>query len=98
MKRPRRQFLHLAAGAAAVPIVSRIAKAQAYPERATDLWSDAQSCDKRGDGKMGRNMQFAIRAFQRNGARRSVHSLARQTCRNFYRPSGDLQLIRVRHA
>jgi tripartite-type tricarboxylate transporter receptor subunit TctC len=29
----RRKFLHLAAGAAAVPIVSRIAKAQAYPTR-----------------------------------------------------------------
>ena len=30
---PRRQFLHLAAGAAAVPAVSRIARAQAYPSR-----------------------------------------------------------------
>jgi tripartite-type tricarboxylate transporter receptor subunit TctC len=29
----RRQFLHLAAGVAALPIVSRIAKAQAYPSR-----------------------------------------------------------------
>src|SRR5215467_1615630 len=33
MKLPRRQFLHLAAGAATLP-VSRIAWAQAYPERA----------------------------------------------------------------
>ena len=33
MKLPRRQFLHLAAGAAALPAVSRIAKAQAYPTR-----------------------------------------------------------------
>jgi tripartite-type tricarboxylate transporter receptor subunit TctC len=33
MKLPRRRFLHLAAGAAAVPAVSRIAKAQAYPIR-----------------------------------------------------------------
>jgi tripartite-type tricarboxylate transporter receptor subunit TctC len=33
MKRPRRQFLHLAAGAVALPAVSRIAKAQAYPAR-----------------------------------------------------------------
>ena len=31
MKLPRRQFLHLAAGAAALPAVSRIAWAQAYP-------------------------------------------------------------------
>jgi tripartite-type tricarboxylate transporter receptor subunit TctC len=32
-QRGRRQFLHLAAGAAAVPTVSRIAWAQAYPTR-----------------------------------------------------------------
>jgi tripartite-type tricarboxylate transporter receptor subunit TctC len=33
MKLPRRQFLHLAAGAAALSAVSRIARAQAYPTR-----------------------------------------------------------------
>src|SRR5215467_9190663 len=33
MKLPRRQFLHLAAGAAALPAVSRFARAQAYPSR-----------------------------------------------------------------
>jgi tripartite-type tricarboxylate transporter receptor subunit TctC len=33
MKLPRRHFLHLAAGAAALPAVSRIARAQAYPTR-----------------------------------------------------------------
>src|SRR5437588_12545470 len=33
MKLPRRQFLHLAAGAAALPVVSRFAWAQAYPTR-----------------------------------------------------------------
>jgi tripartite-type tricarboxylate transporter receptor subunit TctC len=33
MKLPRRQFLHLAACAAALPAVSRIARAQAYPSR-----------------------------------------------------------------
>ena len=33
MKLPRRQFLHLAAGAIALPTVSRIARAQAYPTR-----------------------------------------------------------------
>ena len=33
MKLPRRQFLHLAAGAAAAPAVSRVASAQAYPSR-----------------------------------------------------------------
>jgi tripartite-type tricarboxylate transporter receptor subunit TctC len=33
MKLPRRQFLHLVAGAAALPVVSRFAWAQAYPSR-----------------------------------------------------------------
>jgi tripartite-type tricarboxylate transporter receptor subunit TctC len=33
MKFPRRQFLHLAASAAALPAVSRVARAQAYPTR-----------------------------------------------------------------
>ena len=38
MKLPhRRQFLHLAAGAAALPAVSRIAWAQAYPTRPVNL-------------------------------------------------------------
>jgi tripartite-type tricarboxylate transporter receptor subunit TctC len=37
MKLPRRQFLHLAAGAAALPAVSRIAWAQAYPARPVHL-------------------------------------------------------------
>jgi tripartite-type tricarboxylate transporter receptor subunit TctC len=33
MKLPRRQFLHLAAGAAVLPVVSRVAWAQPYPSR-----------------------------------------------------------------
>jgi tripartite-type tricarboxylate transporter receptor subunit TctC len=37
MKLPRRKFLHLAAGAAALPAVSRIARAQAYPIRPVRL-------------------------------------------------------------
>ena len=37
MKLPRRQFLHLAAGTAALPVVSRIARAQAYPTRPVRL-------------------------------------------------------------
>jgi len=37
MKLPRRNFLHLAAGAAALPTVSRIARAQAYPSRPVRL-------------------------------------------------------------
>jgi tripartite-type tricarboxylate transporter receptor subunit TctC len=37
MKLPRRQFLHLAAGAAALPAVARFASAQAYPSRPVRL-------------------------------------------------------------
>jgi hypothetical protein len=33
MKLPRRRFLHLAAGAAALPAISRFAWAEAYPTR-----------------------------------------------------------------
>ena len=33
MKFPRRKFLHLAAGAAVLPALSRVGKAQAYPAR-----------------------------------------------------------------
>src|SRR5580704_14640459 len=33
MKLPRRKFLHLAAGAAALPTVSQIARADTYPSR-----------------------------------------------------------------
>jgi tripartite-type tricarboxylate transporter receptor subunit TctC len=37
MKVPRRQFLHLAAGAAVLPALSRLARAQAYPSRPVRL-------------------------------------------------------------
>jgi len=37
MKLPRRKFLRLAAGAAALPAVSRIARAQTYPSRPVRL-------------------------------------------------------------
>jgi tripartite-type tricarboxylate transporter receptor subunit TctC len=37
MKLPRRKFLHLAAGAAALPAVPRVANAQAYPTRPVRL-------------------------------------------------------------
>ena len=47
MKLPRRQFLHLAAGAAALPVVSRIAWAQAYPSRPVRI--DRRLCRRRLD-------------------------------------------------
>jgi tripartite-type tricarboxylate transporter receptor subunit TctC len=44
MKLPRRTFLNLAAGAAALPAVSRIASAQTYPTRPARIvvgWKNA---------------------------------------------------------
>jgi hypothetical protein len=37
MRLPRRRFLHLAASAAALPAVSRIAWAQIYPSRPINM-------------------------------------------------------------
>src|SRR5436309_1363333 len=37
MKLPRRRFLHLAAGAAALPLASSVTKAQAYPTRSITM-------------------------------------------------------------
>src|SRR5208282_2365942 len=37
MNLPRRQFLHLAAGAATLPAVARMARAQSYPARPVHL-------------------------------------------------------------
>jgi tripartite-type tricarboxylate transporter receptor subunit TctC len=37
MKLPRRRFLHLAAGGAALPVLSPIARAQTYPSRPITL-------------------------------------------------------------
>ena len=38
MKLPRRHFLHLAASAAVLPVVSRFAWAQAYPTRPVRIY------------------------------------------------------------
>ena len=55
MKLPRRQFLHLAAGAAALPAVSRIARAQAYPSRPMRIIvSSAAGSDGRLHGQIAR--------------------------------------------
>jgi tripartite-type tricarboxylate transporter receptor subunit TctC len=41
MNVPRRQFLHLAAGAAALPTASRIARAQTYPAKPVHIIAGA---------------------------------------------------------
>ena len=43
MKLPRRNFLHLAAGAAALPAASRFAGAQSYPVRPVRIMSGFHS-------------------------------------------------------
>jgi Flp pilus assembly protein CpaB len=54
MKLPRRNFLHLAAGAAALPAVSRIARAQAYPTRPVRV--AARAC-RRGNRMKRRKLE-----------------------------------------
>ena len=55
MEIPRRQFLHLAAGAPALPAVSRFAWAQAYPTRPVRmivnlvLARDIRACENAGN-------------------------------------------------
>ena len=49
MKLPRRKFLHLAASAAALPAVTRMAKAQTYPTRPVHMSFLAQVFGRRVD-------------------------------------------------
>ena len=67
MKLPHRQFLHLAAGAAALPAVSRIARAQAYPSR--PVRSDRALRRRRRD----RHRRAADRSMAVGAARPAVH-------------------------
>ena len=54
VKLPRRTFLHLAAGAAALPAVSRIASALDYPSRPNgDLRQELAAGVKESPGRAG---------------------------------------------
>jgi hypothetical protein len=81
MKLPRRNFLHLAAAAAALPAVPRIAKAQAYPSiidasgRSRALIGDISMCgatarvrtakSHRGHRKHSRDLPIGLFATDR---------------------------------
>jgi hypothetical protein len=70
MKLPRRQFLHLVAGAAALPAVSRVAWAQAYPSRPVRIISPFGTAGANGSrGERGlRADRVRSRAMQRSVA------------------------------
>ena len=71
MKLPRRNFLHLAAGAAALPAVSRIAWAQAYPTRPVRL------IEGFGAGSAGDNSYSCLAVLRRwRGHLQHARSLA----------------------
>jgi hypothetical protein len=62
MKLPRRNFLHLAASATALPAVSRIAWAQAYPTRSSQETAVLRvSIQPRGQNLSGGQWRRAIR-------------------------------------
>ena len=74
MKLPRRNFLHLTARAAALPAVSRIARAQAYPTRPVRIivgFADEKTERRRGHRRsllrsVGRTGGGAVRSAIQN--------------------------------
>ena len=81
MKLPRRQFLHLAAGAAALPAVSRIAWAQAYPSRPVRM---SRLCRRR----RGRHPRAPDRSMAVGAARPAIRHREPAGCRRQYRYRG----------
>jgi len=78
MKLPRRKFLHLAAGAATLPAVSRIAWAQAYPTRPMRILVAmplaAHSTSVRGSSRSGCRNGSASNLSSRTGRARQAIS------------------------
>ena len=82
MKLPRRKFLHLAAGAAALPAVSRIAWAQAYPSRPVRI-------DRRlSAGRRHRHRRAPDRSMAVGAARPAIHHREPAGRRQQYRHRG----------
>ena len=82
MKLPRRTFLHLAAGAAALPAVSRIAWAQAYPSRPVRI--DRRLCRRR----RGRHHRAPDRSMAVGAARPAIRHREPAGRRRQYRHRG----------
>ena len=80
MKLPRRQFLHLAAGAAALPAVSRIAWAQAYPTRPVRI--DRRLCRRRRDRHLCASDRSVVVGAARPAIRRREPAGRRQQYRH----------------
>ena len=79
MKLPRRQFLHLAAGAAALPAVSRIARAQAYPTRPVRIIVGFAA------GGCARHRRASDRSMAVGAARPAIRHRKPAGCRQQYR-------------
>ena len=84
MKLPRRQFLYLAAGAAALPAVSRSARAQTYPTRPV-RWiigfpPAAEAMSSRVCWDNGCRNGSASHSSSRTGRERAPISLPRPSC------------------
>ena len=83
MKLPRRQFLHLAAGAAALPAVSRIARAQAYPSRPVHIivgFPGGSASDTTARFVSGYRSAWASHLSSRTGRARPATLLRRRWC------------------
>jgi len=78
MRFPRRQFLHLAAGAAALPSVSRIARAQTYPARPITMdlpWSCVLELPGAGQFQHGARSPFRVVRNSSTGCARRRRNL-----------------------